>query len=570
MKSSDSFEKGKRLYEERKYKEALTSFQEARDLDKENEEIQKWIDKTKAEIPKNEQLKAEYERGVELYSKGEYQKALEAFKEVEKLDPDYQDVKKRISDCEAIIPIAAAFDEAVKSFNTAEQTKEVEDYEKAKSKFQQIQKQMPTYQKDKVDDYISKCDAAISLRLYFQALELYSGGNYKEALEKLEKLQRSYPDYKKSEVENMIKDIRKGLKTPPKVTQPPPQVTSRDEYKDEFDAAVKAFIEKKYEDAKAKFDTLQKKDPNYRKAEVASYIAQCDEEIKRAIYDEAIQLYQNEKYAQAKARFEGLQKQYPDYKKDEVASWIKDCDDGDAKKLYGDAEKLYQEQNYAVAKTKFETLQKEYPDYKKEEVASWIKKCDEALKPKSNILLYVMIGSVGLLIMVGVLAFALTRQKTRYCPICGREMDPTWTQCLFCAQQAPQAGQQPSHAAIKPAIGSTPQIAQQSSGIPTTRLGVGGASVIVKEGERKGQEYRLEGNLINIGRDENANNVALNDSAASRMHAQIKFQGGRFVLSDLGGTNGTYVNGKQINTMQLEDGDEITIGRTVLLFKIGG
>ena len=55
------------------------------------------------------------------------------------------------------------------------------------------------------------------------------------------------------------------------------------------------------------------------------------------MYDEANQLYQNKEYVQAKAKFEELKKKYPDYKKDEVVSRIKQCEVGEAEKLYGDA-----------------------------------------------------------------------------------------------------------------------------------------------------------------------------------------------------------------------------------------
>jgi pSer/pThr/pTyr-binding forkhead associated (FHA) protein len=44
---------------------------------------------------------------------------------------------------------------------------------------------------------------------------------------------------------------------------------------------------------------------------------------------------------------------------------------------------------------------------------------------------------------------------------------------------------------------------------------------------------------------------------------------GEAVLTDLGSTNGTKLNGQQIQTRALGDGDRITIGTTLLEFRRG-
>ena len=54
---------------------------------------------------------------------------------------------------------------------------------------------------------------------------------------------------------------------------------------------------------------------------------------------------------------------------------------------------------------------------------------------------------------------------------------------------------------------------------------------------------------------------------ASRRHAEIRRDGADFVIVDLGSTNGTLVNDQQVAEATLEDGDRITIGRTVLEFR---
>jgi len=57
------------------------------------------------------------------------------------------------------------------------------------------------------------------------------------------------------------------------------------------------------------------------------------------------------------------------------------------------------------------------------------------------------------------------------------------------------------------------------------------------------------------------------DPATSRRHAEIRGKDGQYVISDLGSTNGTKVNEAPIGERALEEGDRITIGRTVLEFR---
>jgi pSer/pThr/pTyr-binding forkhead associated (FHA) protein len=56
------------------------------------------------------------------------------------------------------------------------------------------------------------------------------------------------------------------------------------------------------------------------------------------------------------------------------------------------------------------------------------------------------------------------------------------------------------------------------------------------------------------------------NSNITRHHAQIQFKGGKFVLTDLGSSNGTTVNGQQVaDETALQDGDFITLGNSVIV-----
>lgn len=63
--------------------------------------------------------------------------------------------------------------------------------------------------------------------------------------------------------------------------------------------------------------------------------------------------------------------------------------------------------------------------------------------------------------------------------------------------------------------------------------------------------------------------VTLADRGASRRHAQIRVKDGAATLTDLGSTNGTEVNGHAVQTAALDDGDRITIGSTVMVYRSG-
>jgi pSer/pThr/pTyr-binding forkhead associated (FHA) protein len=66
------------------------------------------------------------------------------------------------------------------------------------------------------------------------------------------------------------------------------------------------------------------------------------------------------------------------------------------------------------------------------------------------------------------------------------------------------------------------------------------------------------------------NDIVLPDSYVSRKHARISYEGGVYVLEDLGSTNGTILNGNDIKGMgkqALKDGDQIQLGTTLFKFK---
>lgn len=77
--------------------------------------------------------------------------------------------------------------------------------------------------------------------------------------------------------------------------------------------------------------------------------------------------------------------------------------------------------------------------------------------------------------------------------------------------------------------------------------------------------YPLEGTL-RIGRAAECD-LTLNDPSVSRAHAIVEIAGERPTVRDLGSTNGTFVNGKRIESKTLRDGDELRFGNTQVQFE---
>jgi hypothetical protein len=91
------------------------------------------------------------------------------------------------------------------------------------------------------------------------------------------------------------------------------------------------------------------------------------------------------------------------------------------------------------------------------------------------------------------------------------------------------------------------------------------ASLVVHhDGETR--DVPLNKEVITIGRLADSD-VVVDDKGASRRHAQIRTKDGVSTLTDLGSTNGTKLNGQQIQSRTLEDGDRITVGTTLIEFR---
>jgi pSer/pThr/pTyr-binding forkhead associated (FHA) protein len=73
---------------------------------------------------------------------------------------------------------------------------------------------------------------------------------------------------------------------------------------------------------------------------------------------------------------------------------------------------------------------------------------------------------------------------------------------------------------------------------------------------------------VTLGRSSKCD-VVLDDPNVSREHAELRPRGGSWVLTDLGSTNGSSVNGRRIDAPTVvKPGDEIELGSLVMSFEL--
>lgn len=92
--------------------------------------------------------------------------------------------------------------------------------------------------------------------------------------------------------------------------------------------------------------------------------------------------------------------------------------------------------------------------------------------------------------------------------------------------------------------------------------------VMFKEnGERK--DFQLESETTIVGRKEDCD-LRIPLAEVSRRHAQVTMRGRKVTLRDLGSANGTYVNNKRVNEVDLRAGDHVVVGPVVFTVQIDG
>ena len=95
------------------------------------------------------------------------------------------------------------------------------------------------------------------------------------------------------------------------------------------------------------------------------------------------------------------------------------------------------------------------------------------------------------------------------------------------------------------------------------------AELTVKLKKRELQTVSVGKKDMTIGRDSDCD-VFIDNVGVSRIHTHVIYHEGRFWVQDSGSSNGTFLNGKQVQQAALKDGDEIQIGKYKIIFSMAG
>jgi FHA domain/zinc-ribbon domain len=146
-----------------------------------------------------------------------------------------------------------------------------------------------------------------------------------------------------------------------------------------------------------------------------------------------------------------------------------------------------------------------------------------------------------------------------YCPECGFQNPEAANYCSKCGAllHAPETGEQTQ----------TFSAEDRDELLETLgELDLKGPALVVRSGGgRSGDTFEPRGERTTIGRSPDCG-IFLDDVTVSRRHATLVSDGGRWAIEDGGSLNGTFVNRKRVDRADLDDGDEVQIGKYRMTF----
>ena len=137
-----------------------------------------------------------------------------------------------------------------------------------------------------------------------------------------------------------------------------------------------------------------------------------------------------------------------------------------------------------------------------------------------------------------------------------RVLQAVWAEVNGPRQRAPKGRRRAAAAAPAMAGAAAASTRRRKSGTPTV------LRVIEPESER-GRSFPLADELT-VGRAAGCH-VTLDDTYISQLHARVFRRDGRFLVEDLGSTNGTYLNRAKVSgPMPMSSGDRLQVGSVVM------
>ena len=149
-----------------------------------------------------------------------------------------------------------------------------------------------------------------------------------------------------------------------------------------------------------------------------------------------------------------------------------------------------------------------------------------------------------------------------YCPECGFQNPEAANYCSRCGALLVR---DPSGADTTMTF--SPEELAEEGGESLEDMGLEGPALVVRSGGgRQGETFHPQGERTTIGRSPDCG-IFLDDVTVSRRHAVLAERDGTFTIEDQGSLNGTFLNRKRIESAELENGDELQIGKYRLIFR---
>ncbi len=148
-----------------------------------------------------------------------------------------------------------------------------------------------------------------------------------------------------------------------------------------------------------------------------------------------------------------------------------------------------------------------------------------------------------------------------YCSECGFQNPEAASYCAKCGAllEKDEVGRETT-------VSYAPEETEEEHPLALEDLGTGGPALVVRSGGgRAGEYYIPQAERTTIGRSPDCD-VFLDDVTVSRRHAVLSRRGEQWFIEDQGSLNGTFLNRRRIESAELENGDELQIGKYRLLF----
>lgn len=121
-----------------------------------------------------------------------------------------------------------------------------------------------------------------------------------------------------------------------------------------------------------------------------------------------------------------------------------------------------------------------------------------------------------------------------------------------------------ARAAAAPAAAEATRVAKggEEGHLPADKI----VALSVTQGSQRGRIFRLTKPEVLVGRL--GTDIVIDDALVSRKHCMVRVNGTSATITDLGTTNGTFVEGERVTSHELQHLSEFRIGNTILMFTV--